>query len=172
MQKIATFLAFKDNAEEAVKFYTSIFKNSKIGRISYYPESVAKNSRQPTGSVMAIAFKLNGQDFIAMNGGPQFQFTNAISLLVHCDTQAELDRYWKKLISGGGKEIACGWLQDKFGLFWQIDPRFIIELITDKDRAKVDRVMQVVMNSVKLDFKKLKAAAANPKSNKSNRRNP
>jgi predicted 3-demethylubiquinone-9 3-methyltransferase (glyoxalase superfamily) len=159
MQKIATFLAFNDNAEEAVKFYTSIFKNSKIGKISYYPESVAKNSGQPAGSVMAIAFKLNGQDFIAMNGGPQFKFTNAISLLVHCDTQAELDRYWKKLISGGGKEVACGWLQDKFGLFWQIDPKFIIELISDKDRAKVDRVMQVVMDSVKLDFKKLKAAA-------------
>lgn len=159
MQKITTFLAFNDNAEEAVKFYTSIFKNSRIVRTSYYPESVAKNSRQPAGSVMAIAFKLNGQDFVAMNGGPEFKFTNATSLLVHCDTQAELDRYWKKLTSGGGKAIACGWLQDKYGLFWQIDPKFIIELISDKDRAKVDRVMQVVMNSVKLEFKKLKAAA-------------
>ena len=117
MQKITTFLAFNDNAEEAVKFYTSIFKNSKIVRTSYYPESVAKNSGRSAGSVMAIAFKLNGQDFIAMNGGPEFKFTNATSLLVHCDTQAELDRYWKKLTSGGGKAIACGWLQDKYGWF-------------------------------------------------------
>lgn len=159
MQKITTFLWFNDNAEEAVKFYTSIFKKSKIVRTSYYPESVAKNSSQPAGSVMAIAFKLNGQDFVAMNGGPQCTFNQAISLLVNCDTQAELDRYWKKLTSGGGKAIACGWLQDKYGLYWQIDPKFIIELISDKDRAKVDRVMQVVMNSVKLDIKKLKRAA-------------
>ena len=159
MQKITTFLWFNDNAEEAVKFYTSIFKKSKIERISYYPESVAKRSGQRAGSVMTVAFKLNGQDFIAMNGGPQFKFTQAISLFVHCDTQAELDRYWKNLTSGGGKEVACGWLQDKFGLFWQIDPKFMIELISDKDSAKVDRVMQGVMNSTKLDFKKLKAAA-------------
>src|SRR5262245_39590085 len=130
MQKITTFLWFNDNAEEAVKFYTSIFKKSKIVRTSYYPESVARNSSQPAGSVMAIAFKLNGQDFIAMNGGPQCTFNQAISLLVNCDTQAELDRYWKKLTSGGGKAVACGWLQDKYGLYWQIDPKFIIELIS------------------------------------------
>ena len=159
MQKITTFLWFNDNAEEAVKFYTSIFKKSKVVRTSYYPESVAKRSGQRARSVMTIAFKLNGQDFIAMNGGPQFKFTQAISLMVNCDTQAELDRYWKKLTAGGGKEVACGWLKDKFGLFWQIDPKFMIELISDKDRAKVDRVMQVVMDSTKLDFKKLKQAA-------------
>ena len=159
MQKIATFLWFNDNAEAAVKFYTSIFKNSKIGSISYYPDSAAKGSGQPARSVMTIAFKLNGQDFIALNGGPNFKFTEAISLMVHCDTQAELDRYWKKLASGGGKEVECGWLKDKYGLFWQIVPSFIIKLISDKDRAKADRVMQVVMNSVKLDIKKLKAAA-------------
>jgi predicted 3-demethylubiquinone-9 3-methyltransferase (glyoxalase superfamily) len=158
MQKITTFLWFNDNAEEAVKFYTSIFKNSKIGRISYYPEAAAKASGQRTRSVMTIAFKLNGQDFIALNGGPKFKFTEAVSLMVHCDTQAELDRYWKKLTSGGGKEVECGWLKDKYGLFWQIVPKFIIELISGKDRAKADRVMQVVMNSVKLDFEKLKAA--------------
>ena len=103
---------------------------------------------------------LRFEEFVdAMNGGPQCTFNQAISLLVNCDTQAELDRYWKKLTSGGGKAIACGWLQDKYGLYWQIDPKFIIELISDKDRAKVDRVMQVVMNSVKLDIKKLKRAA-------------
>ena len=159
MQKITTFLWFNDKAEQAVKFYTSVFKNSKIGRISRYPDAAAKASGQRVHSVMTIAFKLNGQDFIALNGGPQFKFTEAISLMVHCDTQAELDRYWRKLTSGGGKEIECGWLKDKYGLFWQIVPKFIIELISDKDRAKADRVMQVVMNSVKLDFKKLRAAA-------------
>lgn len=159
MQEITTFLWFNDNAEEAVKFYTSIFKNSKTGRISYCTDSVAKHAERPSGSVLTISFKLNGQDFIAMNGGPDVKFTQAISLMVHCDTQAELDRYWKKLTSGGGKEVACGWLQDKYGLSWQIVPNFIMELIGDKDRAKVDRVMQVVMKSVKLDFKKLKAAA-------------
>ena len=159
MQKIATFLWFNGNAERAVKFYTSIFKNSKITKTSHYPESVAKNSGVRAGSVMTIAFKLNGQDFIALNGGSEFKFTEAISLLVYCDTQAELDRYWKKLTSGGGKEVACGWLRDKYGLFWQIVPKDIINLISDKDPAKVNRVMQVVMDSVKLDFKKLKAAA-------------
>jgi predicted 3-demethylubiquinone-9 3-methyltransferase (glyoxalase superfamily) len=159
MQKITTFLWFNDNAEVAVKFYTSIFKNSKIGRISRYPNYVAKRSGQRAGSVMTISFKLNGQEFIAMNGGPQFKFTEAISLLVYCDTQAELNRYWKKLTSGGGKEVVCGWLQDKYGLFWQIVPKFQMNLISEKDPAKVDRVMQVVMDSVKLDIKKLKAAA-------------
>jgi predicted 3-demethylubiquinone-9 3-methyltransferase (glyoxalase superfamily) len=160
MQKIATFLWFNDNAEAAVKFYTSIFKNSRITKVSYYPESTAKGSRKRARSVMTIAFKMNGQDFVALNGGPNFKFTEAISLMVHCDTQAELDRYWKKLTSGGGKEVECGWLKDKYGLSWQIVPKFIIDLISSKDRAKADRVMQVVMNSVKLDFKQLKAAAA------------
>jgi predicted 3-demethylubiquinone-9 3-methyltransferase (glyoxalase superfamily) len=158
MQKITTFLWFNDNAEAAVKFYTSIFKNSKIGRISRYPDSVSKHSGRPAGSVMTIAFKLNGQEFIAMNGGPQAKFTEAVSLMVCCDTQAELNRYWKKLTSGGGKEVACGWLQDKYGLSWQIVPKDIIQLISDKDSAKVDRVMTAVMKMVKLDIKKLKAA--------------
>jgi two-component system sensor histidine kinase QseC len=120
---------------------------------------VTRRSGQRAGSVMTIAFKLNGQEFIAMNGGPQVKFNESVSLMVYCDTQAELDRYWKKLTSGGGKAVACGWLQDKYGLSWQIVPKDIIRLISDKDRAKVDRVMQVVMASVKLDIKKLKAAA-------------
>lgn len=159
MAKITTFLWFNDNAEEAVRFYTSVFKNSRIGRVSYYPDAAAKNTGRAPRSLMTIAFKLNGQDFIALNGGPNFKFTEAISLMVRCDTQAELDRYWKKLTSGGGREVECGWLQDKYGLFWQIVPKFIIDVISDKDRAKAGRVMQVVMNSVKLDFKKLKEAA-------------
>jgi predicted 3-demethylubiquinone-9 3-methyltransferase (glyoxalase superfamily) len=163
MQKITTFLSFNDNAEEAVKFYTSIFKKSKINRISYCPDSVAKATGQSARSALAIAFTLNGQEFVALNGGPQFKFTNAISLMVYCDTQAELDRYWKKLTSGDGEEVACGWLKDRFGVYWQIVPAFMIKLISDKDPAKVDRVMQVVMNSVKLDFKKIKAASVKPK---------
>lgn len=161
MQKITTFLWFNDNAEQAVKFYMSVFRNSKITRISYRPDSVAKNSGLPAGAVMTIAFTLNGQDFIAMNGGPEAKFTQAISLMVNCDTQAELNRYWKKLTSGGGKEIYCGWLQDKYGVSWQIVPKDIMKLISDKDPAKVDRVMRLVMDSVKHDFKKLKAAASN-----------
>jgi predicted 3-demethylubiquinone-9 3-methyltransferase (glyoxalase superfamily) len=159
MQKITTFLWFNGNAEQAVKFYTSIFKNSKITRTSRTPPSVARNNDGKTGSILTISFTLNGQDFVAMNGGPQAKFNEAISLMVQCDTQAELDRYWKKLTSGGGKAVACGWLQDKFGLFWQIVPKDIIKLISDKDAAKVDRVMQAVMDSVKLDLKKLQAAA-------------
>jgi predicted 3-demethylubiquinone-9 3-methyltransferase (glyoxalase superfamily) len=159
MQKITTFLWFDGNAEQAVKFYTSIFKNSKITLTSRRPASVASHTNQPPGSILTIAFKLNGQNFIAMNGGPDVKFNQAISLLVYCDTQAELDRNWKKLTSGGGKELACGWLQDKFGLHWQIVPKDIIKLISSKDSDQVDRVMQVVMDSIKLDFKKLKAAA-------------
>lgn len=159
MQKITTFLWFNDNAAEAVKFYTSIFKNSKVLRTSYYPESAAKASGRRPRSIMTIQFRLHGQDFLALNGGPNFKFTEAISLMVYCDTQAELDRYWKKLTSGGGRAVECGWLQDKYGLFWQIVPKFIIELISGKDAAKAARVMQVVMQSVKLDFKQLQAAA-------------
>ena len=159
MQKITTFLWFNGNAQQAVKFYTSTFKNSKITRTSHTPPSVAKNNDAKAGSIMTIAFTLNGQNFVAMNGGPQAKFNESISLMVQCDTQAELDRYWKKLTSGGGKAVACGWLQDKFGLFWQIVPKDIIKLISDKDPAKVDRVMQAVMDSVKFDIKKIQAAA-------------
>jgi predicted 3-demethylubiquinone-9 3-methyltransferase (glyoxalase superfamily) len=157
-QKITTFLWFNDNAEAAVKFYTSIFKNSKIGRISRRPESVARHSGQPAGSVMTIAFTLNGQEFIAMNGGPQVKFTEAVSLMIYCETQAELDRYWRKLTAGGGKAVACGWLQDKYGLFWQITPTMLMKLIADQDSDKVNRVMTAMMQMVKLDIKKLKRA--------------
>ena len=158
MQKITPFLWFDDQAEEAVKFYTSIFKNSKIGKIARYDEAGEKASGRPKGSVMTVEFQLEGQEFVALNGGPHFQFTEAVSFVVNCQTQEEVDYYWEKL-SEEGKEVQCGWLKDKYGLFWQIVPSFIIKLISDKDRAKADRVMQVVMNSVKLDIKKLKAAA-------------
>ena len=163
MQKITAFLWFNGNAKQAVGFYTSIFKNSKVTKTSFTPQSVARNNDGTPGSIMTISFTLNGQNFIAMNGGPQVKFNEAISLMVQCDTQAELDRYWKKLTSGGGKAVACGWLQDKFGVFWQIVPKDIIKLISDKNPEKVDRVMQAVMDSVKLDIKKIKAAAMGEK---------
>jgi len=155
MQKIIPFLWFDDNAEEAAKFYTSVFKNSKIKKIGRY----TKVGPGPEGSVMTVEFTLNGQDFVALNGGPNFKFTEAISLVVNCETQAEVDRYWKALTASGGKEVACGWLKDKYGLCWQITPTMLTKLITEKDRDKVDRVMTAMMGMVKLDIKKLKAAA-------------
>ena len=155
MQKITPFLWFDQQAEEAAKFYTAIFKNSKIKKIARY----TKVGPGPEGSVMTVAFTLNGQDFVALNGGPNFKFTEAISLVVNCETQAEVDRYWKKL-SAGGKTVACGWLKDKYGLFWQITPTMLTKLIADKDPDKVNRVMTAMMKMVKLDIKKLKAASA------------
>ena len=155
MQKITPFLWFDHQAEEAAKFYTAIFKNSKIKKITRY----TKVGPGPEGSVMTVEFTLNGQVFVALNGGPNFKFTEAISLVVNCETQAEVDRYWKKLTAGGGKAVACGWLKDKYGLFWQITPTMLIKLIGDKDPDKVNRVMTAMMKMVKLDIKKLQAAA-------------
>ena len=156
MQKITPFLWFDHKAEAAAKFYTSIFENSKIRKITRY----TKVGPGPEGSVMTVEFTLNGQVFVALNGGPSFKFTEAISLVVNCETQAEVDRYWKKLTAGGGKAVACGWLKDKYGLFWQITPTMLMRLIADKDPNKVNRVMTAMMKMVKLDIKKLKAAAA------------
>ena len=158
MQKITPFLWFDDNAEEAVKFYTSIFKNSKIGKIARYDEAGEKASGRPKGSVMTVEFELEGQEFIALNGGPIFKFTEAISFVVNCETQEEVDYYWEKL-SAGGKEVQCGWLKDKHGLSWQIVPTVLGELLSDKDAAKSQRVMQAMLKMVKLDIKKLKQAA-------------
>jgi predicted 3-demethylubiquinone-9 3-methyltransferase (glyoxalase superfamily) len=158
MQKITTFLWFNDNAQQAVKFYISIFKNSKITHTSYRPASVAKHTNQPTGSVLAISFKLHGQNFVAMNGGPEVKFNQAISLMVECDTQAELDHYWKKLTPGGGKEIACGWLQDKFGLSWQVTPEILLDPKIRKNKEKSDRMFQAMLKMEKLNVAKLKAA--------------
>jgi len=158
MQKITPFLWFNDNAEEAVKFYTSIFKNSKIGKIARYGEEGEKIAGRPKGSVMTVEFQLEGQQFIALNGGPIFKFTEAISFVVNCETQEEVDYYWEKL-SAGGKEVQCGWLKDKHGLSWQIVPTVLGELLSDKDAAKSHRVMQAMLKMVKLDIKKLKQAA-------------
>lgn len=155
MQKISPFLWFDTQAEDAAKFYTSIFQNSKIGRISRCGDS----GPGPKGSVMVVTFELNGQEFLALNGGPMFKFTEAISFVVNCDTQEEVDHYWAKLTEGG-KEVQCGWLKDKFGLSWQIVPTALGRLASDPDPSKASRVMQAMMKMVKIDIKKLEDAHA------------
>jgi predicted 3-demethylubiquinone-9 3-methyltransferase (glyoxalase superfamily) len=158
MQKITPFLWFDDQAERAVKFYTSIFKNSKVRKITRYDKAGEKVSGRPAGSVMTVEFQLDGQDFVALNGGPEFKFNEAISLVVNCKTQPEVDWFWKKL-TAGGKEVQCGWLKDKYGISWQIVPTVLGELLSGKDAAKSERVMQAMLKMVKLDIKKLKQAA-------------
>ncbi len=158
MQKITPFLWFDNQAEEAVKFYTSIFRNSRIGKIARYDEAGEKVSGRPAGSGMTVEFQIEGQEFVALNGGPHFKFTEAVSFVVNCKTQAEVDRFWKKLCAGG-KEVQCGWLKDKYGLSWQIVPTVLGELLSVKDAAKSQRVMQAMLKMVKLDIKKLRQAA-------------
>jgi predicted 3-demethylubiquinone-9 3-methyltransferase (glyoxalase superfamily) len=159
MQKVTPFLWFNDNAEAAVKFYTSIFKKSRVGTIARYDKTGEKVSGRPAGSVMTIDFQIEGQDFVALNGGPIFKFNESISFVVNCKTQAEVDYYWRKLTAGGGEEVQCGWLKDKFGVSWQIVPIELNKLMTSKDKAKSRRVMEAMLKMVKLDIKKLKAAA-------------
>ena len=153
MQKITPFLWFNDNAEEAMNFYASIFKNSKIGNVSRYPEGAPG----PAGKVMTATFQLEGQEFMALNGGPTFKFTEAISFFVNCETQEEVDELWEKL-SAGGKEGQCGWLKDKFGLSWQIVPSALGRMLGDKDREKAKRVMHAMLQMQKIDIAKLKQA--------------
>src|SRR5881397_2580276 len=159
MQKITPFLWFDDQAEEAVKFYTSVFKNSKIGRILRYSEEAAKASGQPPGSVLTIEFEIEGQKFVALNGGPQFKFNKSISFVVICETQEEVDYFWEKLTADGGQESQCGWLKDKYGLSWQVVPSRAIELLKDQDAAKSQRVMQAIMPMKKIDIATLEKAA-------------
>ena len=154
MTKIMPFLWFDTQAEEAVKFYTSVFRNSKLGKVSRYPEGTPG----PAGSVMTAEFQIEGQDFIALNGGPQFKFTEATSFVVNCETQQELDYYWDRLTADGGKPVQCGWLKDKYGLSWQIVPTSMGRLATG-DPAKVGRVMAAVMKMVKLDIAAMEQAA-------------
>ncbi|HWY77913.1 MAG TPA: VOC family protein [Verrucomicrobiae bacterium] len=158
MQKITPFLWFNDNAEEAVKFYSSVFKKVKVLKLARYSDAAANASGRQKGSVMTIEFEIEGQRFVALNGGPHFKFTEAISFVVNCKTQTELDRYWKKL-SAGGQPSQCGWLKDKYGVSWQIVPSILGELASSKDPAKVQRVMQALLKMRKLDIKTLKRAA-------------
>jgi predicted 3-demethylubiquinone-9 3-methyltransferase (glyoxalase superfamily) len=155
MQKITPFIWFDNNAEEAMNFYLSIFQNSKIIRIAYTPPG----SPGPEGALLVATFQLEGQEITLMNGGPGHPLTDAISLTVNCSSQEEIDHYWYKLIEGGGKEIACGWLKDRFGLFWQITPTILPQLIGDNDRSKAGRVMQAMMKMIKLDIGTLMNAA-------------
>jgi len=156
MPKITTFLTFNNQAEDAANFYTSVFKNSKIVNTSRYGDT----GPGAKGSLMTATISLDGQELILLNGGPSFTFTQGFSLLVYCETQAEVDDYWNKLTAGGGKEVACGWLTDKFGVSWQIVPTVLMKLIADKDARKAERVMQAMMKMVKLDIAELQKAAA------------
>lgn len=159
MQKITPFLWFDGQAEEAAKFYTSIFRNSKIGRILRYDEEASKSGRPP-GAVLTIEFEIEGQRFVALNGGPQFKFNESVSFVVNCETQEEVDYHWEKLTANGGEESQCGWLKDKFGVSWQITPTVLIDMLHDQDSAKAERVMKAMLQMQKIDIAKLKAAYA------------
>jgi len=153
MQKITPFLWFDNNAEEAMNFYVSIFKNSKVVSVARYGDG----GPGPKGSVMTTKFELLGQEFVALNGGPQFKFTEAVSFVVNCETQKEVDEFWEKLTEGG-EESRCGWLKDKYGLSWQIVPSILGELLQDKDPVKARRIMEAMLQMNKIDIKKLKQA--------------
>jgi predicted 3-demethylubiquinone-9 3-methyltransferase (glyoxalase superfamily) len=155
MQKITTFLAYATQAETAANFYVSVFKRSKILGVSHYGEGAPL----PKGTVLTVNFEIEGQRFVALNGGEHFKFTDAISLAVDCQTQAEIDELWDKLIADGGAPVQCGWLKDKFGVSWQIVPSMLGELLTSPDAARANRVMQVMMKMVKLDIAELQRAA-------------
>jgi predicted 3-demethylubiquinone-9 3-methyltransferase (glyoxalase superfamily) len=155
MKKITPFLWFDNNAEEAMNFYTSVFKHSKIGNVTRYLEGAPV----PAGTFMTGTFEIEGQEFVVLNGGPNFKFNEAVSFVVNCDTQQEVDDYWEKLTANGGQEVQCGWLKDKFGLTWQIVPTVLLELLADKDRKKAQRVMDAMLKMKKLDIAGLKRAA-------------
>jgi predicted 3-demethylubiquinone-9 3-methyltransferase (glyoxalase superfamily) len=157
MQKIVTHLWFDSQAEEAARFYTSIFKNSKIGRVSRYSDAGAEVTGRPKGSVMTIEFELDGQTFYGLNGGPHFKFSEAISLFVNCKDQAEIDDLWNKLLAGGGQPQQCGWLKDRYGLCWQIVPTELAGMMAGEP-AKAERVMKALLQMVKLDIAALKRA--------------
>lgn len=155
MQKISPFIWFDNNAEEAMGFYLPIFKDSKVISVARNPPGAPG----PDGALLVASIQLDGQEIILMNGGPGHPLTDAISLTINCGSQEEVDYYWNKLLEGGGKEIACGWLKDRFGLHWQVTPIILTQLLSDQDKAKAGRVMQAMMKMIKLDIGALKAAA-------------
>jgi predicted 3-demethylubiquinone-9 3-methyltransferase (glyoxalase superfamily) len=159
IQKISSCLWFDDQAEDAVAFYTGIFRNSKVVNVSRYGEAGHEIHQRPAGTVMTVAFELEGQAFTALNGGPVFKFNEAISFQVNCETQEEVDYYWKKLSEGGDvKAQQCGWLKDRYGVSWQVVPRVLVEMITDPDSQKSGRVMEAMLQMKKLDIGELKRA--------------
>lgn len=153
MQKITPFLWFDNNAEEAANFYVSVFKNSKLLNVARYSDA----GPGPKDSVMTVEFELDGQEFVALNAGPRFKFTEAISFVVNCETQDEVDYYWERL-SEGGEKSRCGWLKDKFGLWWQVTPTILGKLMADKDQQKAKRVMETMLQMDKLDIEPLQRA--------------
>ncbi|MEU8510405.1 VOC family protein [Kitasatospora sp. NPDC048722] len=155
MQNITTFLWFDHQAEEAAAFYTSLFRDSRITEVTHYPEG----GPVPAGSVMTVGFELDGRPYVALNGGPQFPFTEAVSLQVECDDQQEVDELWAKLTADGGQAGPCGWLKDRYGFSWQITPRVLLDLIADPDRVKAGRVMAAMMTMGKIEILPLLAAA-------------
>jgi predicted 3-demethylubiquinone-9 3-methyltransferase (glyoxalase superfamily) len=156
-RRITPFLWFDDNAEEAATFYVSIFRNSRIGNIAHYGEAGAAASGRPKGSVMTVSFTLDGQEFVALNGGPVFTFSPAISFAVGCETQKEIDELWEKL-SEGGEELECGWLKDRYGVAWQIMPAALVEMMSDSDPERSERVMRAMLRMKKLDIAGLEKA--------------
>ena len=154
MQKITTMLWFDGQAEEAAKFYVSIFKNAKMGKVARYGDA----GPGPKGAVMVASFEVEGREFTALNAGPQFKFNESVSFVVHCKTQEEVDYYWDKLLAGGGEGSMCGWLKDKFGLSWQITPDVLLELVSDPDPAISQSVMKAMMQMRKIDIEALKKA--------------
>lgn len=157
LQKITPCLWFDDQAEEAARFYVSVFKNSKFGHVTHYDEASAEVSGRPKGSVLTATFTIDGQEFVALNGGPPFKFSEAISLMVNCETQNEIDEMWQKL-SQGGEEGQCGWLKDKYGLSWQIMSPAWDEMLRDKDAKKSEAVMKVILQMTKPDMKTIQDA--------------
>jgi predicted 3-demethylubiquinone-9 3-methyltransferase (glyoxalase superfamily) len=159
MQKISPCLWFDDNAEDSVKFYISIFKNSKIGNVTRYGKEGYEIHKKKEGSVMTIDFEIEGQNFLALNGGPIFKFNEAISFQIYCDTQDEIDFYWEKLTEGGDKNAqVCGWLKDKFGVSWQVVPVALIKMLQDNDSKKTERVIKAMLQMHKLDIDALTKA--------------
>ncbi len=159
MPTITTFLTFKDQAEDAARFYTSVFPNSQITRVTRYPDLGPQSPMTP-GTVMTVDFTLNGRAFTALNGGPPFEFSNAISIAVQCDTQQEVDEYWDKFVAAGGAPVACGWITDHFGVSWQIDPKVLIDLVSDPDPVRAGKAMQAMMTMVKIDGEQIERAVA------------
>ena len=158
MQKITPFLWYDNQAEEAANYYVSVFKNSRVKNATRYDEAGAKASGRPAGSVMTVDFELDGQEFVGLNGGPHFKFTEAVSFVVNCETQEEVDYFWEKL-SEGGAEVQCGWLKDKYGLSWQVVPTILSELLKNKDPEKAKRVVQAMLQMKKIDIEALNRAA-------------
>lgn len=158
MQKITPFLWYDNNAEEAAKFYLTVFDNSRINKTTRYDDESSKAAGRPAGSVMTIEFELDGQKFVAINGGPHFKFTEAVSFVIDCETQEKVDYFWEKLSGGGGQESQCGWLKDKFGLSWQVVPTTLSELFQGSPESS-KRVMHAMLQMKKLDINVLKQAA-------------